>query len=261
MKIQRLGFVLFVTALLFWQGAGAEVMKVKIGIPAKGGHPEYLFMEKVPKAEAKSTAKMISEALAMGRIVIFAQMSKIGDPKLGDKNFGADKFAAQWEAAMEAQLMDITPNQQRILKMLIWAGKLSMEINQDRINVKGVKYKHFLPAKWARETGLFFNAKTGIFTRQPGVNYRHPSNAPDEAERKVLTSFVASGPKAMPEGEFTKMGKQSVYRYYDPVKLLAPCLACHGKPKGQLDILGYEKDGMIDQGVVGMISVTVAVKE
>lgn len=233
----------------------------KIGVPAKGGQPEYLFIEKVKKSEAKPTAKMISEALAMGRIVIFAQMSKIGDPKFGDKGFGAEVFAEQWKAAMESMLIDITPNQERILKTLIWAGKLSMDINQDRINYKGVKYKHFLPAKWARETGLFFNAKTEIFTRQPGVNYQHPSNAPDEAERKVLTSFVKAGPQAVPEGEFTKMGKQSVYRYYDPVKLLAPCLACHGKPKGELDILGYEKDGMSDLDVVGMISVTVAVDE
>ncbi|WP_286019290.1 Tll0287-like domain-containing protein, partial [Candidatus Venteria ishoeyi] len=146
-------------------------------------------------------------------------------------------------------------------KKLIWAGKLSMDINQDRINTQGVKYKHFLPAKWARETGLFFNAKTGVVTKQPSVNYRHPSNVPDATEKKVLSAFVKAGNTAEATGEYTKMGKQAVYRYFEPVKLMTPCLACHGKPKGELDMLGYEKDGMDAGDVVGMISVAIAVKQ
>ncbi len=232
-----------------------------IGVAAKGGQPEYLFMEKVSRDMAASTTKMISDALAIGRLVIFAQMPKIGDPKLADKGFGADVFADQWQTALEAQLIDITPRQQQILDKLVWAGKLSMDINQDRINTKGVKYKHFLPAKWARETGLFFNAKTGIYSKQPSVNYRHPSNAPDALEKKVLSGLVKDGEKAKATGEFTQMGKQAVYRYFDPVKLMQPCLACHGTPKGELDMLGYEKDGMKEGDVVGMISVAIAIEE
>ncbi len=57
------------------------------------------------------------------------------------------------------------------------------------------------------------------------------------------------------------MGKQPVYRYYDPVTLMPPCLACHGKPKGEPDMLGFEKDGFDEGDVIGMISVTVAVTE
>ena len=232
-----------------------------IGVPAKGGQPEYLFIEQVKRDIAQSTAKMISDALAIGRLVIFAQMPKIGDPKLGDKGFTPDVFAEQWQTALEAQLIDITPRQEEILKKLVWAGKLSMDINQDRINTQGIKYKHFLPAKWARETGLFFNAKTGIYTKQPSINYRHPSNAPDANEKQVLSNLVKAGSEAKATGEFGKMGKQAVYRYYDPVKLMAPCLACHGTPKGELDMLGYEKDGMKAGDVIGMISVAIAVKD
>ena len=55
----------------------------EIGIPAKGGFPEYLFLEKVNEAEAKSTAEMITKALALGRLVIFAQMGKLTDPLTG----------------------------------------------------------------------------------------------------------------------------------------------------------------------------------
>jgi general secretion pathway protein A len=232
----------------------------KIGVPAKGGHPEYLFLEKVSESEAQTTADMISKALAKGRLVIFAQMKKLTNPKLGDKGFTGDVFAEQWKQSLEAEFMSASPAQERIIKKLIWAGKQAMDNNQDRLNVKGVKWKHFLPAKWAREAGLMFNSRTGIVTKQPAINYRHPSNAPDAKEVEVLTKFVGSGKNAKPQGEFAMMGKQKVYRYFDPINLMPPCLGCHGKPKGSLDMLGFQKDGLDAGDVIGLISVSVAVE-
>lgn len=231
-----------------------------IGVPAKGGAPEYLFLEKVNESEAHSTAEMISKALAVGRLVIFAQMGKLTDPELGDKGFTGDVFLDQWKTALEAATMGASPTQERIIEKLLWAGKQSMDNNQDRLNVKGVKWKHFLPAKWARETGLMFNSRTGIVTKQPSVNYRHPSNVPDAREVEVLTEMVKAGTNAKPSGEFAMMGKQRVYRYFDPINLMPPCLACHGKPKGELDMLGFEKDGFETGDVIGFISVSVAVE-
>ena len=233
----------------------------KIGIPAKGGHPEYLFLEKVTENEAESTADMISKALGKGRLVIFAQMKILTDPKLGDKGFTGEVFAEQWETSLEAEFMSASPTQKRIIDKLVWAGKQAMDNNQDRINVKGVKWKHFLPAKWARETGLMFNSRTGIVTKQPAINYRHPSNAPDAKEIEVLSKFVKAGTEAKPQGEFAMMGKQKVYRYFDPIHLMPPCLACHGKPKGELDMLGFQKDGLDAGDVIGLISVSVAVEK
>lgn len=233
----------------------------EIGIPAKGGHPEYLFLEKVKESEARSTAEMISKAIGIGRLVIFAQMKKLTDPKIGDKGFTGDVFAKQWKHALEAEFMGASPTQDRIIEKLVWAGKLAMDNNQDRLNVKGVKWKHFLPAKWAREAGLMFNSRTGIVTKQPAINYRHPSNAPDTKEIEILTKFIAAGIKAKPQGEYAMMGKQKVYRYFDPINLMPPCLSCHGKPKGELDILGFQKDGLESGDVIGLISVSVAVEK
>ena len=233
----------------------------EIGVRAKGGHPEYLFLEKVKEDEAQSTADMISKAIGIGRLVIFAQMKKLTDPTLGDKGFTGDVFAEQWEDALEAAFMSASPTQKRIIDKLVWAGKQAMDNNQDRLNVKGVKWKHFLPAKWAREAGLMFNSRTGIVTKQPAINYRHPSNAPDTKEIEVLTKFVKAGTEAKPQGEFAMMGKQKVYRYFDPINLMPPCLACHGKPKGELDILGFQKDGLDAGDVIGLISVSIAVEK
>lgn len=232
-----------------------------IGVPAKGGHPEYLFLEKVDKAEARATAEMVAKALALGRLVIFAQMGKLTDPAIGDKGFSGDVFLEQWKNALEPEMLGASPAQQRIIDKLLWAGKQSIDNNQDRLNVKGVKWKHFLPAKWAREAGLMFNSRTGIVTKQPSVNYRHPSNAPDAREIEVLSGLIKAGADAQPTGEFAMMGKQPVYRYFDPIRLMPPCLACHGKPKGELDVLGFEKDGFEAGDIVGLISVSVAVGE
>ena len=252
--------LLLTMLLLFFISSQANAGE-KIGIPAKGGHPEYLFLEKVTENEARSTADMISKALGKGRLVIFAQMKKLTDPKLGDKGFTGDVFAEQWEASLEAEFMSASPTQKRIIDKLVFAGKQAMDNNQDRLNVKGVKWKHFLPAKWARETGLMFNSRTGIVTKQPAINYRHPSNAPDAKEIEVLTKFVKAGTEAKPQGEFAMMGKQKVYRYFDPINLMPPCLGCHGKPKGELDMLGFEKDGLDAGDVIGLISVSVAVEK
>lgn len=232
-----------------------------IGVPAKGGQPEYLFLDKVPRDLGPATATLISSALAKGRMIIFSHMPKLTDPQLGDKGFSAEYFAKAWVAALEPELIDLQPAQQPIFDKLIWAGKQSIDNNQDRLNVKGAAWKHFLPAKWAREAGLMLNSRTGIVTRQPAINYRHPSNAPDAREREILTRFTHADFDGKPYGEYTTMGRQPVYRYYDPIRLLKPCLACHGKPKGEPDKLGFEKDGLAAGDVIGMISVAVAVEE
>ena len=233
----------------------------EIGVPAQGGQPEYLFLDKVPRDQGPATAALISTALAKGRMVIFGQMKKLTDPKVGDKGFTGEYFAKAWVAALAPELIDLTPEQQPIFDKLLWAGKQSIENNQDRLNVKGVGWKHFLPAKWAREAGLMLNSRTGVVTRQPAINYRHPSNAPDAREREVLTRFTRKDFDGNPFGEYTTMGKQPVYRYYDPIRLLKPCLACHGDPKGEPDKLGFKKDGLQTGDVIGMISVAVALEE
>lgn len=245
----------------FFAATGFIVVGDDIGLPAKGGTPETLFLEKVPVEQGRATAEMIAKALALGRMVIFAQMGKLTDPELGDKGFTGEYFAEQWATSMEADLIDITPDQRRILDKLVWAGRQSIDNNQERLNVRGVGWKNFLPAKWARETGLAFNSRTGIVTKQPSRHYRHPSNAPDSAELEILRKYTQAGWDGKPVGEFAMMGTQKVYRYYDPIRLLEPCLACHGKPKGEKDKLGFEKDGLEAGDVVGLISVTVAVSE
>jgi general secretion pathway protein A len=232
-----------------------------VGVAARGGYPEYLFLEKAPRDEAKATAEKLARAVIAGRMIIFAYAKKLTDPAIGDKGFTGEFFLEQWRNSLQGELLDATPSQKRILEKLFWAGKQVIDNNQDRLNVKGIAWKHFLPAKWEREMGQVFTARTGIIIKQPGRAYRSPVNVPDELERSAMQKYIDAGRDEMrPQTAFTTMGKQAVYRHMEPIRLLDPCLPCHGKPKGEPDMLGFEKDGLETGDLIGLMSVTVAVE-
>ena len=250
--------VLAATFLLVSLPAAAE----EIGARAKGGFAESFFLEKVPRAEAKATAERLARAVIAARMIIFAYAGKFVDPNLGDKGFSGGVFETQWRAALEPDMIDATPTQKRLYEKLIWAGRQVMENNQDRINTKGVGWKNFLPAKWEREMGGVFTARTGIVIKQPGRAYRSPVNVPDEAERAALVHYVKAGlNENAPIVKSEKWGKQEVYRHMEPIRLMPPCMGCHGKPKGELDMVNFEKDGLEPGDVIGLMSVTIAVSD
>jgi hypothetical protein len=241
---------------------GFTVQAQEIGARAKGGFAESFFMEKVPKAEAQATAQRLAKAVIAARMIIFTYAGKLVDPNLGDKGFSGDVFERQWRDAIEPDMIDATPTQKRLYEKLIWAGRQVIENNQDRINTQGVGWKNFLPAKWEREMGQVFTARTGIVIKQPGRAYRSPMNAPDNAERAALVHFVkAARDNNRPLTSTEQWGKQTVYRHMEPIRLLSPCLPCHGKPKGELDIVNFEKDGLEAGDVIGLMSVSFGVTD
>lgn len=238
--------------------AGAE----QIGARAKGGFAESFFMEKIPRAEAKATAEKLARAVMAARMIIFAYAGKIVDPTLGDKGLSGEALESQWRSAVEPELIDASPNQKKIFEKLFWAGRQVMDNNQERINTKGVGWKNFLPAKWEREMGQVFAARTGIVIKQPGRAYRSPMNAPDDTERAALEHYVKAGHgENKPLTSFARWGKQEVYRHMEPIRLIPACLGCHGKPKGEPDMLGFEKDGLEAGDLIGVMSVTVGVSD
>jgi len=240
----------------------AQANAEQVGTRAKGGFAESFFMEKVPRAEARATAEKLARAVMAARMIIFAYAGKIVDPTLGDKGLSGEALESQWRSAVEPELIDATPGQKKIFEKLFWAGRQVMDNNQERINTKGVGWKNFLPAKWEREMGQVFAARTGIIIKQPGRAYRSPMNAPDDTERNALEHYVKAGHgENKPLTSFAKWGKQEVYRHMEPIRLIPACLGCHGKPKGEPDMLGFEKDGLEAGDLIGVMSVTVGVSD
>ncbi len=234
----------------------------QVGARAKGGFAESFFMEKVPRAEVAATAEKLARAVIAARMIIFAYAGKFVDPALGDKGFSGEIFESQWRSAVEPDLIDATSGQKKIFEKLFWAGRQVIDNNQERLNTKGVGWKNFLPAKWEREMGQVFTARTGIVIKQPGRAYRSPMNAPDDTERSALEHYVKAGhAENRPLTSFDKWGKQNVYRHMEPIRLIPPCLGCHGKPKGEPDMLGFEKDGLESGDLIGVMSVTIGVSD
>lgn len=255
--VRRVAVAALITSLVIAPAAAEQ-----IGARAKGGYPESLFIEKVPRAEAKATAEKLAKAVIAARTIIFAYSKKFVDPELGDKGFSGEFFEKQWRASFEGEMIDATSNQKRIMEKLFWAGGQVIENNQDRINLKGVAWKNFLPAKWEREMGQVFTARTGIVIKQPGRAYRSPVNVPDDMERAALEYYVRAGQsESTPRSGYATWGKQEIYRHMEPIRLIQPCLACHGKPKGELDQVGFEKDGLEVGDVIGLMSVSIAVTD
>ena len=234
----------------------------QVGARAKGGFAESFFMEKLPRADAKATAEKLARAVIAARMIIFAYAGKFVDPTLGDKGFSGEVFEGQWRSAVEPDLIDATPGQRKIFEKLFWAGRQVIDNNQERLNTKGVGWKNFLPAKWEREMGQVFTARAGIVIKQPGRAYRSPMNAPDDTERSALEHYINAGHgENRPLTSYAKWGKQDVYRHMEPIRLIPPCLGCHGKPRGEPDMLGFEKDGLESGDIIGVMSVTIDVSD
>ncbi len=227
---------------------------------ALGGYPEYLFIEKLPEKEAKGMAELLALSVNEGRAIIFQNLPKINNAELGDKWFTPEYFEEKLMERLKQNIEGLSPAQRRIFNKFVSSAKISVSANQDRINLKGVGFKYFLPATWGRETAMIFKAQTGIIIKQTALLYRYPGNRPDDSEMKSLVKFTSPDYDKKTYGEISTIGKQNVYRYYRPVYMVAGCLSCHGGPKGEKDILGYEKDGLKVGDVRGVISVAVPVQ-
>ena len=246
-----LGIFLFLNWNSSW---GTEILVQK----TRGGFPEYCFVKKLSVKEVPYMAETLALAIIKGRKIVFRNLAEINSPKPGPKNFTPDYFEKSLREAMASRIHSLTPKQKEIWEDFIYAAKLAVAINQERINLEGVGFKYFLPAVWARQTAFIFQAKTGIVIKQAALKYRHPVNRPDETEIQAILSIERRGLSDFSRWDY--FGKQRVFRYFKPIKNKAFCAKCHGEPRGAKDPLGFEKEGFKKGEIRAVISVTLPVE-
>ncbi|OEF98589.1 methyl-accepting chemotaxis protein [Desulfuribacillus alkaliarsenatis] len=161
-----------------------------------------------------------------------------------------DKRTAQQS---EEQLQDIT----EMMALQILSVRTFLAQNQGKINYDSegnFEFKGLNPAAGARLFAEEFEKLTGITMKQTSLQYRMPSNAPDDWEREMLHVFEQNPDS---DGIFGrgKVNGQEVYRYMLPLKVNESCLTCHGFPVGELDMSGYPKEGYQVGELRGAISV------
>jgi hypothetical protein len=71
----------------------------------------------------------------------------------------------------------------------------------------------------------------GVVVRRVSLKVRNPADSPDDHERKVLEQFAAQlarGEALEPHAEVVEQNGQRTLRYLRPIKIMEPCLNCHG---------------------------------
>lgn len=107
-------------------------------------------------------------------------------------------------------------------------GRLNAEIEaQGHLGAIGFCSEEALPATGAVADAL----EGGLEIKRTSTRYRNPANAPDDKEFEVLHYFEREYTlDADPPEYVVQKASSREYRYYKPLVVVPPCLACHGDP-------------------------------
>jgi hypothetical protein len=222
------------------------------------------------KAELVETARLLAMLLHSGRVVIRRAQATINTPNLEDKGFSSAVFESQLRNEFQTRtghdLRNLTaaemPERAKpLLVRLAFFMQQTVQEAQPLINQKGIGFKGFIPATFATRVAEKFSADTGLSLRHigpPGVPPRNPNNRPTDQEERALSIIQKSGPRIRNHVVEQQIGNQAVGILL-PLFYIKQCLACHGSPKGEIDISGYEKEGFKEGDLGGAISVMLPV--
>lgn len=238
----------------------ALVLPMAMLLPIAAGHAAF--------EGDVAAALSVAELLRGARTVISTNQDRINDPNLGDKGLTGDvvvreAFQNVFKTTGE-DLRQADPNSDkgRLLAAMTSAIEEVMATNQTLLNQRGVGFKGFVPAVFGRLVTEQFkkaaHAKAEIKVTAPPELVRNRKAAPDAFETEIIrTRFKSSEwPKGKVYSEATTRDRRPVTRVLVPEYYGAACLSCHGKPKGQIDITGYPKEGAAEGDLGGVISFT-----
>lgn len=206
-------------------------------------------------------ARNLAALLVAGRAVVAQNQPLINDAAKGDKGFTGEKFSAAVIAELKDKTgIDLAKGADKRLQLLLDAERQVVNEAQTVINLAGMGFKGFTPAIFGLHTAEKFQKATGLSLKQTSEKYRNPVNQPDAFEKAILQKFAGKGwEKGKGYAEVTTVGGKRVVRYVQPLYIAKPCLACHGEPKGEIDVAGRAKEGYQEGDLRGGVSVIVPV--
>jgi general secretion pathway protein A len=221
------------------------------------------------KAELTETARLLAVLLDAGRVVVGKVQPTINNPRLEDKGFSSSVFEIQLRKEFLTRtghdLRNLAPaampeRAKLLLVRLAFFMQKAVQEVQPEINKKGIGFKGFIPATFGTKVAERFSKDTGVSLRQigpPGIESRNPANRPDSHEERALLAIQKSHPRVGDHVVEQQLPDNNI-RVLLPLFYNKECLACHGKPKGEVDISGYQKEGFKEGDLGGAISVTLA---
>ena len=213
-------------------------------------------------------AKSLADMLRAARQVISSNQSRINDPNLGDKGLSGQVVLQQAveiykkNTGTDPATIDPASRLGRLLHAQMDAIVEATDANQTTINAKGVGFKAFIPAVFARLVNEAFENRAKdeaqVKVTAPEQLVRNRKSRPDEWEADVIRSKLlqADWPRGQAFAADATVKGRSAFRMTMPEYYVASCLSCHGSPKGETDITGYPKEGGKEGDLGAVISVT-----
>jgi hypothetical protein len=215
--------------------------------------------------ETEQAAQLLTTLLNAGRVVIERNQSLINDPRRGDKGFTPEVFERQLlEEFFHQTRIDLKhpPSSlpslaKELLATLLLTSKEVVADAQFVINQRGIGYKNFIPATFGSQAARRFSARSRVTIKQTTLDPRNLKNTPDAYEELVLERLATQPASTEPVLEWINDGR--LLRTLMPIYYSEDCLACHGSPKGILDISGYPREGAQVGELAGAISIQIPV--
>jgi len=215
-----------------------------------------------------NTAKSLADMLRAARQVISSNQTRINDPNLGDKGLTGQVVLQQaveiFKKTTGTDPASIDPASRlgRLMRAQMDAIVEATDANQATINAKGVGFKAFIPAVFARLVNESFEShaksEAQIKVTAPEQLVRNRKSRPDPWESEVIRGKLlqADWPRGQAYAAEVDTKGRPAYRMMMPEYYAGSCLSCHGSPKGETDITGYPKEGGKEGDLGAIISVT-----
>ena len=225
------------------------------------------------RMELSETARLLAVLLDSGRVVLGRAQSTINNPRIGDKGFSSSVFEGQLRAEFQTRTrhdlhnLAVAPMPESakhlLLRLAFFMQKAVHDVQPD-INKKGIGFKGFIPATFGTQVAYSFSQDNGLKLRQigpPGTEPRNPDNKPNEQEEQLLYAVQKSHPRVGDHIVEQQLADIRGVRVMLPLFYSKQCLACHGNPKGQVDISGYPKEGFKEGDLGGAISIVLSAQK
>ncbi|TMJ47044.1 MAG: DUF3365 domain-containing protein [Alphaproteobacteria bacterium] len=209
-----------------------------------------------PPAEGDSViAQSLAQMLQAARTVISNNQELINNPDIGDKHLTGqvvlDQAIKSYANATHRDPASTDPNsrQGQLMRVMMDAIKAATDDNQAAINEKGTGFKGFIPAVFARLVSENFNqmakGDAEVKVTAPPELVRNRKARPDAWEAEIIKAKLLDPqwPKGRSYSAVVDTNNRPAFRVMVPEYYAASCLACHGAPKGEMDITGYPKEG------------------
>jgi hypothetical protein len=214
-----------------------------------------------------SVALALADVLRAARSEIADQQAYINSQSSSHNELSGDKLIERVSLRLAARgrgaLLQSSGETRmgRLIQAQLESIKEIMDESQSTFNRKDVSFKGFVPAVFTRLVNTRFAEKAGAEARikvtAPLHLVRNRRSRPDSWEQLVFDSRFGqvNWPRGKLYAETTTFEQQVAFRVMVPEYYGQACLACHGDPKGAMDVTGYPMEGVQLDALGGSISI------